>query len=126
MPGSVGVCPVVSAGRVGNLTGPGFVEGCLIGGGGGGGGGTFGAGVSGILSVKDELFFLDGAGVMAFSGFFSSETEEIGTLLLWTSVDLNEPTYDAFYFSSLHLSDFFHKLRMYEVHRTPTNVARAT
>lgn len=70
---------------------PGFLEVFLIGGG-GGGGGNFGAGVSGLLSVKVEVFFIDGTRVMAFSGFFSS-TEDIGTLSPWSSVDLNEPKY---------------------------------
>lgn len=72
-------------------TGPGFFEACLIGGGGGGGGGggIFGAEVSGLLPV--EVLFIDGARVMAFSGFFSSVGEDIGTFLPCSSLDLNEP-----------------------------------
>jgi hypothetical protein len=40
-----------------------------------------------FFPVKDEAFFIDSAGVMAFSGFFSSTT--------WSSLDLNEPKHDA-------------------------------
>lgn len=62
---------------------------------GGGGGGAFGVGVTGFLSVKVEAFFIDGEGVMAFSGFFSSETEDIDTLSPWSSLYLNEPRHDG-------------------------------
>jgi hypothetical protein len=51
--------------------------------------------------VKVEVFFIDGAAVMAFSGFFSSVTEDIDTLSPWSSFDLNEPKHDQTKFNKL-------------------------
>jgi len=71
-----------------SLWGSGFLEVFLIDDGGDGSeGGAFGAVVSVFFLVKDEVFFTDSAGVMGFSGFFSSTT--------WSSLDLNEPKHDA-------------------------------